>query len=270
VVKNKGVVKDQEHFFNINAQSEKVAIEGLFYDYVNKEQFEGFKWISDAKKILEYGCGTGTSLDIFFKGRKQDKYEVFGVDIAGEAIKEIKKAYPKYKFYKIKANKIPQIKNGALDAAFMLHVLHHSHDHQDIFNEISLKLKSGGKFFISDLASNNIFVRTGRSIFGLVSGLVRHKFKDDLVVDGKIPEKYKVDIPQTLKLLKKAGFKIEKVYYGHLFFFLFGWIDRFVPFSKSPMVEIIYRSIIKFEQWLLKFDLFKTQAEVFSIKCVKK
>ena len=50
------IIKNQEYFFNLNAA--KISLKSkkdIFYQYVNKEQIEGFKWIASSKTILEYG-----------------------------------------------------------------------------------------------------------------------------------------------------------------------------------------------------------------------
>ncbi len=269
--RNKNVIIDQEYFFDQNAlQDRTIDYESVFYNYINKEQLEGLKWIEDRQKILEYGCSVGNSLELFFKTRDQKKYSIYGVDISGGAIKKISKKYPKYHFYKISNNKIPQIKNGTIDAVFITHVLHHSHDHQDIFNEIHKKLKKGGKFLINDLSSNNPINRLGRIVFVRLPKFMKNKFSDDLVVGETIPDKYKVDINDVVKQLKETGFKITKIGHGHLFFFVFDWIDKFIPFSKIQLFRSLYKGLIKFEYFLLKYNFFQKKTEVFSIQCVKK
>ncbi|MFC1722469.1 methyltransferase domain-containing protein, partial [Patescibacteria group bacterium] len=93
--KESKVITDQEHFFNINSVKSKDNLNTkLFYDYVNKEQVRGFNWISKAKTILEYGCGTGTSLDLFLKDRNKNSLNIIGVDIAKNAIKQAQLKYP--------------------------------------------------------------------------------------------------------------------------------------------------------------------------------
>lgn len=268
---NKNIITDQEAFFNQSALDEKVFKQkNIFYNYVNKEQVRGFNWLSESKSILEYGCGTGTSLDLFFKDRKKKDYTIYGVDIAELALEKAKKKYPDFKFYKISNNKIPQIKNNSLEAAYMLHVLHHSHNHEDIFNEIYSKLEDEGKFFLSDLSSSNFIVKLGRILFLYLPVFVRNKFGDDLVVKGRIPEKYKVDIEKVVGQLKMTGFSVEEIGYGHLFFFIFGWLDRFIPLSKFKIVNFIYLNLIKLENWLLKYKPLQNQAEVFYIMAIKK
>ena len=269
---NKHIITDQKAFFNkIAAKEVQLVVKNKqFYDYVNKEQVDGFEWLSDCKTILDYGCGTGTSIDLFIQHHKLDDYQFYGVDIAEQAIEIAKLKYPDAKLFVIDNNKISQIENDFLDGAYMLHVLHHSHNHQEIFTEICKKLKPGGKFLINDLTSRNLLIRWGRSLFGYMPSFIKNRFSDDLLVDGKIPEKYVINVEKIVKQLENSGFLIEKIDSGHLFFFLFNWVDRFVPFSRTKLVSDIYLKISQFESWLLSFAFFKKYAEIVCIKCIKK
>jgi len=269
---NKHIITDQKAFFNKIASKKMAPVvkSKQFYDYVNKEQVDGFAWLSDRKSILDYGCGTGTSIDLFLQNHNLNEYNFYGVDIAEEAIKIAKIKYTTVKLFTIKNNKIPQVKDGFFDGTYMLHVLHHSHDHEDIFKEICKKLKPGGKFLINDLTSRNPIIRLGRFLFGFMPFFIKNRFNDDLLIDGKIPEKYVIDIQKIIRQLENSGFVIEKVEYGHLFSFIFNWVDRFIPFSKSKIASKIYLRVTKFESWLLNFDFFKRFAEIICIKCVKK
>lgn len=265
------IIKDQEKFFNEHSLHEqKVQLRGFFNRYVNKEQVNSLKWISDCKIILEYGCGTGTSLDVFFNKRNRNKYTIFGVDIAARAIEKAKERYPEFVFYKISNNKMPQIKNNSLDAAFMFHVLHHTNNYLDIFKEINAKLKKGGKFLINDLSSNNPINKTARSLFLHMPFFVKNKFGDDLVVGESIPEKNKVDLSRVVKQLGTAGFIVEEIGYGHLFFFVFGWIEMFIPLSGFSIVRSFYKRLWRLEDILLQKKFFQSKSELFYIKAIKK
>lgn len=268
--KNKNIIEDQELFFNKAAKEEKsLDTNDFFFQYASKEQVQGFNWISDKRIILDYGCGTGTSMDLFFKGRDRGAYFFYGVDIAKAPLEMAEKKYPEFKFFKISDNKIPQIEGEGISGAYLLHVLHHTRDHSAIFEEIYSKLEKGGKFFLSDLSSKNPIIKLGRSIFCLCPSFFKNRFSEDLVVEGKIPEKYKVDIKEVQEGLRQAGFFIEETGFGHLFFFLFCWVDRFIPLLKLPFIPYLYSKLILLERWLLSFSFFRGRAEVFYIKCVK-
>jgi len=270
-VDNEQKNRNQLTFFNANATKQNTQIKSnyLFDKYVNKEQRDGFNWIEDKKVILEYGCGTGDSLDKFFERRQIKHYHIYGVDIASKAIGISRKKYPELKFYVIKNNKIPQIENKSVGAAFMFHVLHHSTNHEDIFKEIYNKLGNKGKFLINDLSSNNPIISFFRFIFQLSPKFIKVRFSDDLLCEGNIPDKYKVNIQEVIRLLKKCSFQIEELGYGHLFFFVFGWIERFIPLSKISIFQMFYVNLMKLEAKLLKYPFFQRFAEVYYIKATK-
>jgi len=261
---------DQQRFFNNNAGLNKPNLVNKFFlDYANKEQRDGFRWLRDKEVILDYGCGTGTSIDEFFRVNGDVNTFFFGVDIADQAIQSIKTSYPNFSFFTIKDNLIPQIQNKVVNGCYLLHVLHHSHDHEAIFQEVFSALSPNGKFFISDLSSNNPFIKVFRSLYIKCPMYIKNKFSEDLVVDGAIPEKYKVDPAQVIKQLKSVGFTIESVTYGHLFFFLFSWIDRFIPLSRYKIIRFFYAKLWYLETWFEKFNFCRKWSEVFSIKCIK-
>lgn len=268
---NSKVITDQRLFFNLNAKKKLTGpfINKLFAQYVNQVQMESFDWLKNAKTILDYGCGAGLSINLFLNNKNPVNYNIYGVDIAENVIKQAKKKYPQFKFYTVKKNKIPQIKNNSLDAVMMSHILHHSHNHLDIFKEIHSKLKKNGKFLIIDLSSNNLFVKFGRLLFLYLPTSMKDRFSDDLVIDGHIPEKYKINVSKVISQLKQVGFSIKEDRYSHLFFFVFGWIDRFIPLSKNKIFYNLYKKLINLEKFLLQYNIFKQNAEMFCIKCLK-
>lgn len=269
-VKKNQIIQDQKAFFNANALLEKTKKDSALFDtYVNKEQKEGFSWLSDCQRILDYGCGTGTSIDFFYRTNPGSEAGFVGVDIADNAIKKIIEVYPQHEFHLIEKNRLPLMQDKPADGAYLLHVLHHSREHQVIFSAIYLALLPGGKFFLSDLSSGNPFIYCARNIFTLLPNWIKNKFSDDLVVDGSIPDKYPVDISEVLNQLRVAGFKIEKVGYGHLYCFLFDWLERFLPLSKFRPIHWLYKQLMHFEQYLLMKTFFQKRAEVFYILCSK-
>ena len=74
---------------------------------------------------------------------------------------------------------------------------------------------------------------------------------------------------EILLKLRKVGFTIEEIGYGHLFLFLFGWLDRFILLSNFRITKVLYSALERFEQALLKYSFFQKYAEVFYIKCKK-
>lgn len=267
---NQNVVTDQEKFFNLNAASHKVFDENdYFYRFAIKEQLMSLEWLSDSKKILEYGVGTGTSIDVFLRKRNVNDYDIYGVDIAEEAVKKAREKYPTYHFFKITDNNLDCVENDFFDSCYMFHLLHHASGYDRIFAEIAKKLKPGGRLVINDLSSNNLFIRLGRKLFATFPKLFKYKFEEDLVVDGKIPDKYPVDPLMVVNLLENCGYKVEKVIYGHLFLHVFGWLDRLIPLSKIGLYRSFLDLLCKIENNLLKKSFWQNKAELFCILAVK-
>jgi ubiquinone/menaquinone biosynthesis C-methylase UbiE len=266
------IIKNQEKFFDINAQRKKEKFkQELYEEYINKEINDGFKWLQGSKKILDYGCGTGTSIELYRK-LSLDKNELFcGVDIAAAAVEKAKQNYPEDIFIRVLNNDLSSIESNTFNAAYILHVLHHtnSNDHSKIFAEIYRVLNLGGKLFISDLSSSNPIIKFARMIFIYAPLSIKNKFSDDLVVDGLIPEKLKVDLRQLIKILEENGFRNIEVKHGHLFSFVYIWIDKFTNISKLSIFRKLYNSMINFEIKLCNNNFFKKYCEVISIKAIK-
>lgn len=267
------VQKDQKQFFNeySDVHTKLVYPNKTIDKYIHKEQYSGFQWLSDSKNILDYGCGTGTSIDRFMAVNKTapKSYSFIGVDIADKAIKRAKAKYPNYQFHAISNNNLEKVDDESIDAAYIIHVLHHSKDHEKMLKEVHNKLKPNGKLLINDLSSRNLLIKLGRNAFGFMPKFIKSKFTNDLVVNDSIPDKYPVDIEKTIELIEKVGFKIKKIEYGHLFFFLFVWIDNIARISNFEPLRRFYELLIKLENYLLKFKPFQKHAELFYIKAMK-
>ena len=266
------ILNNQKKFFDLNFKTKKLFKKNTFSNFYGEEAAKnGFMWLKKEKKILDYGCGSGTSLDLYLDSTKNFKSKIIGVDISEEGIKQIKKKYSQYNFFKISHNLIPQIHKKTLDAAYLTHILHHTKNHQNIFDEISKKLKKDGKFFICDLTCSNPIINIARSFFLIAPHWIKNKFNNDLVVNGNIPAKYKVHVDKTISRLKKSGFKIIEVNYNHLFLFFFFWINTVfnINETKSAYYLFFLKKVYKLESLLLKYNFFKKRAHMFSIKCTK-
>ena len=266
------IIKNQANFFDRNAVADKPKInkESIFYKFTKHALSSHFYWIGEKRSVLEYGCGVGNTLDLYLEITKKNKSNIVGVDISQNAINEIQKKYPQYKFYKIINNKIPQIEDASIGGCYLINVLHHTHNHREIFREIYKKLSVGGRFLIRDLSSNNLIIRIGRKTFCFMPNFIKNKFSNDLVVNGDIPEKYKVDTSSTILLLKECGFEIEKIDYGGLFIFIFEWLDKIFKISNVYLIKIVINYFIRVELFLLKYKFFNKRSEIFYIRCIKK
>jgi SAM-dependent methyltransferase len=108
----------------------------------------------------------------------------------------------------------------------MVFVLHHAEQHERIFATIAHVLKPGGKFLLVDLTKTSPIIEGARGVFPYMPKRIKGMFPEDLVIDGTIPDKLNVDVEATLASLDKAGFDVQHVEYGHLYFFVFDWLEH--------------------------------------------
>lgn len=263
--------KNQEIFFDNNALITRPILKNsFFYEELNKEQINGFQWLDDCNSVLDYGCGTGISIDLFTQVNDKKNFNIVGVDISNQVILLCEKKYPQYSFYKISNGEIEGKIRKNFDGAYIMHVLHHCEEYREIFENIYKHLKPNGKLLINDLTSKNPFIKLARSIFRYLPWYIKNRFNDDLIIDGEIPEKNVVDIDELTYILNSIGFDIIKIEYAHLFYFIVGWFDRFICFSKINFLQLIYKKIASIEdKFIHKFGLWR-YCEVVSIYAVKR
>jgi len=265
------VINDQEKFFDLDSEIERAADKDPYYKHATREVVAGFGWLGKLGSLLDYGCGVGQSLQQYFTVTDNYNCRVVGVDVSTGAINKIKARFnnTRYSFYKVSENNLEQLANTSMEGAYIIHVLHHTTDHEDIFREIHSKLVHNGKLFICDLTSNNLIIRFFRRVFILMPHFVKSKFNDDLVVDGAIPNKYKVNIALVKEQLERAGFIIEETGCGHLFVFIFSWLGKLTGLSSCNIYLRLYGLLARLEDGLLRRRLFRKQAELFYIRCIK-
>lgn len=270
------IEKDQKKFFDLHAASRQkkgllssLLITSFFYRLAVVEIREGFRWLSDRSSILDYGCGTGETIDLFLTITNSQPERIVGIDLSDACIEIAKSLYP-YEFYVVPDNSLSFLSPASLSGAFMVGILHHTESHQKILDEIYRVLEPGGKFLIVDMTKNNPLIEFARAFFPYAPKRIQQMFPDDLVIDRTIPEKLRVDVDETIAALKKAGFTVELVTYGHLFFFIFDWFERMTHLNISKTkFNVIYSWIHRFEKRLLTMRFFKNRAHLFAIQAVK-
>ena len=261
----------QEKFFNAHSNVQAAKLDSDFFEiWNNKEQVTGLQWLGDTSSLLDFGCGVGTTIDRFFDVNPNSNVQIIGCDISGGALSVAQKKYPKHIFYKIADDDLSVLEANSIDAAVMLHVLHHTDNHRRIFENIHEVLSPGGKFLINDLTSANPFIRSGRSIFNHMPHKFKRRFDDDLQVDGKVPEKYPIDISHVENTLRDVGFDIHQITHGHLFLFIFGWLERFIPLADVKVWQRFIQALVKLETELVRFRFWQRRCEVISIAAVKR
>lgn len=264
--------KNQIEFFNKQSfiwKNKKFRLKkGVFDSYAYKFIIQAFIFLKESNTILDYGCGTGTMIDIF-SSYISNKKTIVGVDIADNAISVVKEKYPRYLFFNIETE-FYKIEKMKFDGIYLINVLHHATNHKKIIETVSHLIEKNGKFVIIDLSSNNILISFARIIFPFVPNFIKSKFSGDLYCNGEIPEKIKVSPSQIKFILEKEGFKIISEEYSYLFVFVVEWLNHIFRFDKFVIGRRIIQGIMKLEDILIKrVSFFKSFCEVFMYKCIK-
>lgn len=265
------IEKDQKKFFDLYAAShqKKEPLNSFLFELAVVEIRDGFRWLSDCSSVLDYGCGTGETIDLFLSTTHSRPARIVGIDLSDVSIEVAKSRYP-YEFYVVPDNSLSFLSSASLSGAFMLGILHHTESHQKILDEIYRVLEPWGKFLIVDMTKNNPLIEFARALFPYAPKRIQQMFPDDLVIDRTIPEKLHVDVDETIAALKRAGFSVELVTYGHLFYFVFDWFERLTRLNISKTkFKVIYSWIHRFEKRLLTMRFFKNRAHLFAIQAVK-
>jgi len=265
------IEKNQKKFFDQYAANhqKQEPVNTFFYDLAVAELRRGFKWLSGCDSVLEYGCGTGETINLFLSAGDCQPSRIVGIDLSEVSVEVARNRYP-YEFHVVPDNDLSFLPPASLEGAYMIGVLHHTESHQKIFGEIGRVLQSGGKFLILDLTKNNPFIELARALFPYMPRRIRQMFPDDLVIDETIPEKLRVEVGATLASLRMAGFFVEQVEYGHLFYFIFDWCERMtrINISKTKF-NVIYSWFYRIEKRLLTLELFKRRAHLFVVRAVR-
>lgn len=97
-----------------------------------------FEYAKDARKILDFGCGEGTRLNLLEKSGKL----LYGIDISKNAISKARKKYPKINFI---CGDIRDARLGDnFDLVFSAYVLEHTRNTEKILKELINRIKSKG------------------------------------------------------------------------------------------------------------------------------
>lgn len=261
-------IEKQIAFFNKNALAKKGSyfIPGDAFDwYAIRPVMRAMRFLysnNPSYIYLDYGCGIGDSIEIFKISNGSYPSNLIGVDISGNAILEISQKYD-YKFFHIDAEAGVQALGLNVDAAYMMHVLHHSIDHQKIIKDLSNSVKHGGRIAIVDIGSKNPFQEIGRKIFTLLPNMLKNKFKNDLLVNGEIPEKLPVDINKIKEYLQDEGFNV-KLTYSSSVIFIFGWLLNILGIKISQNSSVM-KTLFNIDEWISN-HLFKEYSVLYLIE----
>lgn len=122
-----------------------------FFDLIERLRFEGDDFMQEiakfdkwsGRKVLEIGCGIGTDLFQFAKG----KAEVFGIDLTQKAVRLTRRRFSLYDLTVhlcVGDGENLPFPSDYFDLVYVWGVIHHTSNPRDMIHEIYRVLKPGG------------------------------------------------------------------------------------------------------------------------------
>ena len=225
----------EKNFHNELQSKKKGRFENVFYKALYNIHEDFFDFLKDNAKnseILDYGCGVGSFVEkvINFSPKR-----IVGIDISEVSIN---KAREKIKKSKNNANFLvdncekTKFDDNKFDLVYGLGILHHLQTSKCI-TEISRILKpKGALLFIEPLGTNPLI-----------------NFYRALTPGSRSKDEHPL-ISKDFDIIKENFNSVNLKYYGFLTLVFF-------PFYKSPNRSIIFKSLVKLDQFLFKVKLFR-------------
>ena len=185
------VTEDVEKFNCWSTSYEDSWSQYLYFDRIHKGVIRLVNGESAPGDIVDIGCGTGRLLR---KIRERWPYaRLIGVDPAEGMVKKARQMMPDSTFMVSPAESIP-LPDTSVDLVFSTTSFHHWSDQLQGLREIRRVLRSGGQFFLADVAAPQFFFR-----------FVHH---------GQIRNQYEVR-----KMFEQAGLEVQtqrRLLLGHI------------------------------------------------------
>ena len=229
----------REKIFHNDLQSKpKGRFENIFYKALynlTEDFFNKLEIFSKNAKILDYGCGTGSSLKkvIEFGPKK-----IVGIDISDVSIEKARSSIRSHKDnLELKVDNCEKTKFGdnEFDLVYGTGILHHLQINQCL-NEISRVLKPGGRLLFIEPLGTNPFI----NFYRYLTPSSRSKDEHPL-------------LKEDFENIKRKFSKMEIKYYG--FFTLV-----FFPFYKNPKDSKFFQILKSLDQYFFKFRIFRKLA----------
>ena len=229
----------REKIFHNNLQSKpKGRFENIFYKALynlTDDFFIKLKTFSKNAKILDYGCGTGSSLK---KVIEFNQKKIVGIDISDVSIEKARINIGDHKDnLELMVDNCEQTKfnENEFDLVYGTGFLHHLQINQCL-NEISRVLKPGGRLLFIEPLGTNPFI----NLYRYLTPNSRSKDEHPL-------------LKEDFDNIKRKFSKMEVKYYG--FFTLI-----FFPFYKNPKDSKIFKALKDLDQYFFKFRVFRKLA----------
>lgn len=225
----------EKEFHNKLQSKPKGRFENIFYKAIINAWDDFFNYLSlnvKNSEVLDYGCGIGPVIE---KVIKFNPKKITGIDISDVSIS---KAKEKFQNLNLKVELLvdncekTKFDDNKFDLVYGLGILHHLQTSKCI-TEISRILKpKGALLFIEPLGTNPLI-----------------NFYRALTPGSRSKDEHPL-ISKDFDIIKENFNSVNLKYYGFLTLVFF-------PFYKSPNRSIIFKSLVKLDQFLFKVKLFR-------------
>jgi len=225
----------ERKFHNELQAKSKGRFENIFYKAIANawdDFFDYLKFNSNNSEILDYGCGVGPTIE---KVLNFNPKKITGIDISDISILKAKAKFKNFdRKVELLVDNCEKTKFGdnKFDIVYGIGILHHLRFTQSI-DEISRILKSNGTLlFIEPLGTNPII-----NLYRKLTPKSRSEDEHPLV-------------EKDFKFIKEKLTNITLKYYGFLTLVFF-------PFYRSPQQSMIFKGLVKLDQFLFKIKFFR-------------
>lgn len=225
----------EKEFHNKLQSKPKGRFENIFYKAIINAWDDFFNYLSlnvKNSEVLDYGCGIGPVIE---KVIKFNPKKITGIDISDVSISKAKEKFQNLNSkVELLVDNCEKTKfdDNKFDLVYGLGILHHLQTSKCI-TEISRILKpKGALLFIEPLGTNPLI-----------------NFYRALTPGSRSKDEHPL-ISKDFDIIKENFNSVNLKYYGFLTLVFF-------PFYKSPNRSIIFKSLVKLDQFLFKIKLFQ-------------
>src|SRR5690349_18072974 len=99
------VERDQKKFFDEYAarHQRQAPVNAFFYELAIAEIRRGFRWLADRRAVLEYGCGTGQTIELFLESSGARPDRIVGIDLSDVSVQVAREHLP-FEFHVVPDN----------------------------------------------------------------------------------------------------------------------------------------------------------------------
>ena len=228
----------EKEFHNKLQSKSKGRFENIFYKAIynlNNDFFLFLKNNAKDSKILDYGCGIGSSIETLIEYNPK---KITGIDISEVSINKAKQRAESLNIevdYRVDNCEKTSLESESFDIVYGTGILHHL-QFDKCLNEIFRLLKPSGKLiFVEPLGTNPII-----NLYRKLTPKSRSEDEHPL-------------LKKDFDYIKEKFIKTEIKYYGFLTLVFF-------PFYKNPKKSILFKYLAKFDQFLFKTKFFRLLA----------